>query len=206
MLTELRDHPIVAHHITVLRDVETSPQDFRQSATALTRVLMLEASKHLHVDSVRVETPIETTDGAKLSGSVVLVPILRAGLGMLEACLEILPTAAVGYVGLERDEDTAVARCYYSKMPPLEDSEHVFVIDPMLATGGSAVQSVEQLKSLGAKRISMLCIISAPEGIEAVQKAHPDVAVFTTVLDRELNDQKYICPGLGDFGDRLYCT
>ena len=206
MLTELNDHPIVAHHITTLRSVDTTAEPFRKSAAAVTRMLMLEASKLLELERVIVQTPIEETEGAQLNGNVVLVPILRAGLGMLESCLEILPTASVGYVGLERDEETAVARCYYSKMPPLETADHVFVIDPMLATGGSAAQSIEQLKSLGAKRITMLCIIAAPEGVEAVKEQHPDVAVFTGVLDRELNDQKYICPGLGDFGDRLYCT
>lgn len=206
MLTELSSHPIVSHHITVLRDVQTPAEAFRQSAAAVTRILMLEGAKQLQLDPLCVQTPLEEAVGAKFKGGVVLVPILRAGLGMLDACLQILPSAAVGYVGLERDEATAVARCYYSKMPSLVDCGHIFLIDPMLATGGSAVQSIEQLKSLGAKRISMLCIISAPEGIEAVGQAHPDVDVFTGVLDRELNEQKYICPGLGDFGDRLYCT
>jgi len=160
----------------------------------------------MSVDYLDVTTPMEDTQGARLSAGVVFVPILRAGLGMLDPAMDIIPGSSVGYIGLERDEATAKANCYYSKMPDLSASSQVFVLDPMLATGGSAAQCVQQVKAHGAKRVQMVCIIAAPEGIAAFEAEHPDVPVVAGKVDRQLNDQKYILPGLGDFGDRLFNT
>ena len=204
MATNLCDHPLVQHHLTILRDRTTNTRDFRLSCKGVSQVVILEAAKLLSLDTLEVETPLETTVGARLSRGIVFVPILRAGLGMLEHAMDIIPNSSVGYVGMEREEATAEASCYYAKMPELDSSTQVFVLDPMLATGGSAAQCVEQIKTYGAKRITMLCIIAAPEGLVAFEAAHPDVPVITGKIDRALNDQKYILPGLGDFGDRLY--
>ena len=167
---------------------------------------MIEAAKQLEMDSFTVQTPMEKTEGARISGDVVFVPILRAGLGMLDAAMAAVPGSSIGYIGLERDEATAEASCYYSKMPELGAAQIVYVIDPMLATGGSAIQSIDRIKAAGATRISMVSIIAAPEGVAALQAAHPDVSIMTGVIDRELDENKYIRPGLGDFGDRLFRT
>ncbi len=167
---------------------------------------MLESAKSLSLDEVTVQTPLEVTEGARLSAGVVFVPILRAGLGMLDPAMAIVPGSSVGYIGMERDEVTAEASCYYSKMPDLSVSSQVIVLDPMLATGGSAVQCINEIKKHGAKQVSMVCIIAAPEGVEALESAHPDVPIIAGKIDRQLNEQKYILPGLGDFGDRLFNT
>lgn len=206
MAIDLSAHPLVQHYLTILRDQETAVAEFRRCCKGITEVIMVEASRSLSLEAVKVQTPLEETDGAKLCSGVVFVPILRAGLGMLDPAMGIIPGSSVGYIGLERDEDTAVASCYYSKMPELSDSSQVFVLDPMLATGGSAAQCVDQVKAHGAKNVHMVCIIAAPEGVDLFEKAHPDVPVFAGKVDRELNDLKYILPGLGDFGDRLFNT
>lgn len=206
MTTDLSDHPLVQHHLAVLRDVATEASAFRRACSGLTQVLVVEAARLLEVDRIRVQTPLEETDGSRIAGSTVFVPILRAGLGMLDHAMAIIPGSSVGYIGLERDEATAVASCYYAKMPELDAASQVFVLDPMLATGGSAVQCIDQLKQRGAKKIAMICIISAPEGIACLEAAHPDVSILTGKIDRQLNGQKYILPGLGDFGDRLFNT
>jgi uracil phosphoribosyltransferase len=206
MTSDLSDHPLVQHHLTILRDVTTEAPAFRQACSGMTQVLVAEAAKSLAVDKVRVTTPLEETDGARIAGSVVFVPILRAGLGMLDHAMATIPGSSVGYIGLERDEATALASCYYTKMPELDAASQVFVLDPMLATGGSAVQCVDQLKQHGAKNISMICIIAAPEGIACLEAAHPEVSILAGKIDRQLNEQKYILPGLGDFGDRLFNT
>ncbi|MFU8848344.1 MAG: uracil phosphoribosyltransferase [Opitutales bacterium] len=206
MTTELFDHPLVQHHLTILREINTKASAFRQACSGMTQILVAEAAKALSLKAVQVRTPLETTEGARIDGSVVFVPILRAGLGMLGDAMTTIPDSSVGYVGLERDESTAVASCYYAKMPELDAQAQVFVLDPMLATGGSAVQCVDQLKQRGARHISMICIIAAPEGVACLQDAHPDVLIVAGKIDRELNEQKYILPGLGDFGDRLFNT
>lgn len=206
MATDLYTHPLIQHHITILRNRKTSARDFHLSCKSVTQVIVLEAAKQLKLDTHEVETPLEITVGARLSGGIILVPILRAGLGMLEHTIDIIPDSSVGYIGMERDEATAEASCYYAKMPKLDSNAQVFVLDPMLATGGSAAHCVEQIKNYGAKSITMLCIIAAPEGLAAFESKHPDVPVITGKIDRALNDQKYILPGLGDFGDRLYNT
>src|SRR5262245_22868038 len=166
----------------------------------------MEATKRLPVVPARVETPIEPAEGGALRADVVVVPVLRAGLGMVEAVLEVLPHARVGHIGLQRDEQTAVASQYYKKLPPDLSASTALIVDPMLATGGSAVEAITMLQRAGARDIRLVCIVAAPEGIATVERAHPGVHIFTPVVDRQLNDKKYILPGLGDFGDRLYGT
>lgn len=206
MANDLSDHPLIQHYLTILRDHRTQASEFRRCCRGITGVIMVEAARSLQLDQSEVMTPLELTNGARLSPGVVFVPILRAGLGMLDPAMSVIPGSSVGYIGLERDEVTAVASCYYAKMPDLSGRSQVFVLDPMLATGGSAAQCVEQIKAHGAKRVSMVCIIAAPEGVATFQKEHPDVPVIAGKIDRELNGQKYILPGLGDFGDRLFNT
>ena len=206
MATDLSTHPLIQHYLTILRDRATKASEFRRCCKGITEVIMVEAARSMSVDYLDVTTPMEDTQGARLSAGVVFVPILRAGLGMLDPAMDIIPGSSVGYIGLERDEATAKANCYYSKMPDLSASSQVFVLDPMLATGGSAAQCVQQVKAHGAKRVQMVCIIAAPEGIAAFEAEHPDVPVVAGKVDRQLNDQKYILPGLGDFGDRLFNT
>jgi len=189
-----------------LRDARTAPPAFRRAANRISVLLAAEALRDLPSSAATVTTPLGPADGRVVLTDVVVVPVLRAGLGMLDAVLELLPTARVGHIGLQRDEATAIASRYYSKLPPDLAKSHVLMIDPMLATGGSAVAAIDLLKAAGAQRIVMICIVAAPEGVELVARHHPDVAVYTPVVDRELNSHKYIVPGLGDFGDRLYGT
>lgn len=206
MATDLYSHPLVQHHLSVLRNSKSAASEFRRSCRGITEVIIVEAAKLLKLKTFKVRTPLETTDGACLIPNIVFVPVLRAGVGMLDPALNILPNASVGFIGMVRDEVTAQASCYYAKMPMLDGQSQVFVLDPMLATGGSAANCVEQIKAHGAENITMICIIAAPEGIEAFEKIHPSVGIIAGKIDRALNDKKYILPGLGDFGDRLYNT
>ena len=199
------EHPLIQDVLTVLRDASTPREDFRRLTKKLSTLLVFQASQDLPLRQEEVETPLERTVGGRLDAEIVLVPVLRAGMGMLEALLEIFPGASVGYVGLERDEETAVARRYYLKLPNLPD-RYVFLLDPMLATGGSAVAAVEALREQGARNIRLLCIVAAPEGIALLEEHCPDVPIYTAAVDRKLNQRKYILPGLGDFGDRLFGT
>jgi uracil phosphoribosyltransferase len=199
------DHPLAAHLLVSLRDLRTPPTWFRAVTKRLTTVLMLEATKDLPSRPVSVVTPLEETSGRTLIQPLVVVPILRAGLGMLDAVVELFPEVRVGYIGLERDEATFQPSEYYAKLPPMEDA-HAFVLDPMLATGGSANAALDSVKKAGAQWIRMVSVVAAPEGVAALTQAHPDVGVITATLDRELNAQAYILPGLGDFGDRLFGT
>lgn len=169
-------------------------------------VLAVEATRDLATASVPVDTPLERADGRVLQADIVVVPVLRAGLGMVEAVLEILPHARVGHIGLQRDERTAVALQYYAKFPPDLSHSTALIVDPMLATGGSAVAAIARLLQAGARDIRLICIVAAPEGLAAVEAAHPEAVVYTPAIDRELNIHKFIVPGLGDFGDRLYGT
>ena len=189
-----------------LRDARTAPPAFRRAANRISVLLAAEALRDLPSSSATVTTPLGPAEGRVVLTDVVVVPVLRAGLGMLDAVLELLPTARVGHIGLQRDEATAIASRYYSKLPPDLSNRHVLMIDPMLATGGSAVAAIDLIKAAGATAISMICIVSAPEGLSLLERAHPDVAVYTPVVDKELNAHKFIVPGLGDFGDRLYGT
>jgi uracil phosphoribosyltransferase len=200
------DHPLAHDALATLRDKRTSPEHFRQAANRISVLLVAEALRDVPSDSVTVDTPLGPASGRKVGRDVVVVPVLRAGLGMLDAVLELVPSARVGHIGLQRDEMTAVASQYYSKLPaPLGDS-YVLMIDPMLATGGSAVAALDLLARSGAKTVRLVCIVAAPEGVALVERHHPEVDIYTPVVDRELNSQHYIVPGLGDFGDRLYGT
>ncbi len=199
------EHPLVEDILAQLRDRRTAPEEFRRLARQVTGLLAFEASRDLPLRSERVATPLEETRVERLDADVVLVPVLRSGMGMLDVMLTIFPRAAVGYVGLERDEMTAQARQYYKKLPPLE-GRHVLVLDPMLATGGSASSAIALLKAQGASLMRLLSIVAAPEGVERLAQDHPGVDVYTAALDRGLDSRKFILPGLGDFGDRLYGT
>ena len=206
MPVHIVDHPLVHDALVDLRDRHTAPHAFRRAAARISLLLASEALRDLPTQSVRVETPLAAADGRRISPDIVAVPVLRAGLGMLDAVLELVPGARVGHIGLRRDETTAIASRYYSNLPPELSSSLVLLIDPMLATGGSAVAALDLLQAAGARQVRLLCIVSAPEGIAEVERHHPAVHVYTPVIDRELNPRKFIVPGLGDFGDRLYGT
>jgi uracil phosphoribosyltransferase len=199
-------HPLVQDILLSLRDMSTEPDSFRRMAVRISVLLATEALRALPVKPATVMTPLGEASGQRVATDVVVVPVLRAGLGMLDAVLELVPGARVGHIGLQRDEMTAVASRYYAKLPPRLSESHVLMIDPMLATGGSAVEAVDLLKEAGARRIQILCIVAAPEGIALVERHHPDVDIYTPVIDQGLDARKYIVPGLGDFGDRLYGT
>jgi uracil phosphoribosyltransferase len=202
----LVDHPLVHDALLELRDVRTAPPAFRRAANRISVLLAAEALRDVPSESAEVTSPLGPAVGRAVRGDVVVVPVLRAGLGMLDAVLELLPAARVGHIGLQRDEATAIASKYYSKLPPDLAGSYVLMIDPMLATGGSAVAAIDLIKATGASAIRMICIVAAPEGVALVATHHPDVDVYTPVVDRALNEHKYIVPGLGDFGDRLYGT
>lgn len=199
------EHPLAQHILTELRDTSTEPSAFRRLCWSLTTMLVLEATQWIQTSTVEVSTPIKKTMGKSLSEGLAVVPVLRAGLGMLDPVVQLFPDVAVGYIGLERNESTAIARSYYSKLP---DLSHRFTLclDPMLATGGSAAQAVSLIKGHGARRVAMVCVVAAPQGVQKLEEAHPDVEIYTASLDEGLNEKYYIVPGLGDFGDRLYGT
>jgi uracil phosphoribosyltransferase len=205
MQIEVVQHPLVKHILTRLRDASTEPAQFRALARQLTLLLAVEATRDLPVREHTVQTPLETTQGHSLAQPIVAVPILRAGLGMLEAITELFTEVRVGYIGLERDEATAIARAYYCKLPPIGASR-VLLLDPMLATGGSAAQAIEVLLKAGAQDIVHVCVVAAPEGVRLLNERFPQVRIVAASIDRGLNDRKFILPGLGDFGDRLYGT
>ena len=199
-------HPLVHDALLELRDVRTTPPAFRRAANRISVLLAAEALRDVPTAPTRVTTPLGPADGLVVHGDVVVVPVLRAGLGMLDAVLELLPAARVGHIGLQRDEGTAIASRYYSKLPPNVTESYVLMIDPMLATGGSAVAALDMLREAGARNIRMICIVAAPEGIALVERHHPNVVIYTPAIDNGLNEHKFIVPGLGDFGDRLYGT
>jgi len=199
-------HPLVRHRVTLMRDVNTKPKQFRELVDEITEFLAIEGLKDLRTVEVPVTTPVAKTTGLKIEDSIVIVPILRAGMGMLGAMLRVLPYAKVGVLGMQRDEATAEAIPYYAKVPQAKGDELAVVIDPMLATGGSACDAFSQLKKLGYRRIVFLSLIAAPEGIAKVEQEHPDVPVFTAAKDERLNSHFYIVPGLGDAGDRIFGT
>ena len=200
------EHPLVHDALVSLRDKTTPPADFRRAATRISVLLAAEAMRDVPTADSTVDTPLGPSPGRRVAADVVVVPVLRAGLGMLDAVLELMPRARVGHIGLQRDEMTAVASQYYTKLPAGLSDSFVLMIDPMLATGGSAVAALDLLRAAGARHIRIVCIVAAPEGLDLVQRHHPDVDIYTPVVDRGLNTMKYIVPGLGDFGDRLYGT
>jgi uracil phosphoribosyltransferase len=206
MAVHVSRHPLLSHKITRLRDTATGPEAFRALVAGLTQLLFVEASADLRLAPQTARTPLADAPGHRLAESVGLVPVLRAGLGMVEPILSILPEACVWHLGLYRDHDTLRPVTYYSKLPTALDVDVSFLLDPMLATGGSAVAAIDILKRSGARRLKFLGLIAAPEGVRALAEAHPDVEVFVGAIDERLNEQGYIVPGLGDAGDRQFGT
>ncbi len=201
------DHPLVRHKLTLLRDRATSTKQFKELVDEIAMLMAYEATRDLGLETISVETPLETTTGWSVRGKkLTLVPILRAGLGMVEGILRLIPSARVGHIGLYRDHDTLEPVDYYFEVPGDAAERDFLLLDPMLATGGSAAAAVSSLKRAGATRIRFLCLVAAPEGVLRLARAHPDVMVLTASLDRELNTHGYILPGLGDAGDRLFGT
>ncbi len=200
------NHPLVKQKITLLRDVETKYKQFRELAKEITILVAFEAMKDLEVEETTVITPLVETTGYKIKNDIVIVPVLRAGVGMLDGVLNLAPKARVGFIGMYRDHKTKEPIAYYEKLPEDLVDPYFFVIDPMVATGGSLIATIDLIKKKGHKKISIISILSAPEGISAVNDAHPDVKIFTGVVDERLNENKYIVPGLGDAGDRLFGT
>ena len=206
MPLHLVEHPLVHDALMELRDARTEPPAFRRAANRISVLLAAEALKDVPATAATVTTPLGPAQGRVVRTDVVVVPVLRAGLGMLDAVLELLPSARVGHIGLQRDEATAIASKYYTKLPPHLDRSYVLMIDPMLATGGSAVSAIDVIKKSSPASVTMICIVSAPDGVALLERRHPDVVIYTPAIDRELNPHKFIVPGLGDFGDRLYGT
>ena len=206
MPLKVLSHPLVDDAMARLRDKATPCDEFRALARRVSLLLVAEATRDLPAAESFVETPLERTPVKRLAARVVAVPVLRAGLGMLDAFLELVPSAEVGYFGLERNEETAVARRYYEKVPKDLGTAFTFLLDPMLATGGSAALAIEGLRGLGARHVRLLSIVAAPEGVALLEQQAPEATVYAAALDRGLNERKYILPGLGDFGDRLFKT
>ena len=199
-------HPLIEHSLTILRDKNTPTELFRQHAAIVSKILIIEATKNLTVESKKITTPLASMTGKILADDIVIVPVLRAGLAMLFALQEILPAVNVGFIGLERDEQTAQAKEYYQKLPKIFATHKVIVIDPMLATGGSFMDTITILRKKGAKNITLVCIVAAPEGINKIQKTYPLIPIYTAAIDDRLDPKKFIVPGLGDFGDRYFGT
>lgn len=200
-------HPLIQHKLTILRDKRTSTRDFKQLVNEIAMLMAYEVTQDIALEPIEIETPLERATGVQVAGKkLTLVPILRAGLGMVEGISQLIPSARVGHIGLYRDHETLQPVDYYFKIPSGEQDRAFFVLDPMLATGGSAVAAVTALKKAGAARIRFLCLVAAPAGVRALGAAHPDVPVYTAALDRTLNEKGYILPGLGDAGDRLFGT
>lgn len=200
------NHPLIQHKLSIMRDKNTSVKDFRECAHEIGLLLGYEATKDMELEDFEIETPITKTIGKRTKLGVALVPILRAGLGMVDALMDLIPAAKIGHIGLYRNEETLEPVEYYCKVPTDIAQRQVLVLDPMLATGGSAVDAITLLKRRGAAKIKFVCIIAAPQGIEALRSAHPDVEIYCGAVDEKLNDKGYIVPGLGDAGDRLFGT
>ncbi len=200
------DHPLLKVLMSTLRDVSSSTGVFRQTLNKIAGLLTTEATRHFETAAITVATPLTTTQGAKLARPVIIVPILRAGLGLVDGMLPLLSDATIAHIGIARNEDTALPEPYYAKLPATLPEAEVLLVDPMLATGGSACEALNQLKAAGASRLTLVTVVSCPEGIAAVRTAHPDVRLVTAVIDECLNERCYIVPGLGDAGDRYFGT
>ncbi len=201
------DHPLIQHKITILRNKNTNTSLFRFTVEEISMMMCYEALRDIPTRLIEVETPLETCQSPRITGKkIAVVPVLRAGLGMANGMLRIYSEAKMGHVGMERDESTHEPREYYCKLPKKIEERLILVVDPMLATGGSAIDAIDKIKECGGKKIKFICIIAAPEGIEKLHEAHPDVDIYIGHIDRELNENAYICPGLGDAGDRIFGT
>lgn len=200
------DHPLIRHKLSLLRDRRTTSRDFKQLVGEIAALMTYEVTRDLPTESVQVETPLETTTGHQVSGRLALVPILRAGLGMVEGIHQLIPSARVGHIGLYRDHDTLLPQSYYFKVPTPVADHRFLILDPMLATGGSAIAAATQLREAGARDLALIAMVAAPEGARAFAAAHPDIPIYVAAMDRELNEQGYILPGLGDAGDRIFGT
>jgi len=200
------DHPLIRHKLSLLRDQRTTSRDFKQLVGEIAALMTYEVTRDLPTEEVQVETPLETTTGHQIAGRLALVPILRAGLGMVEGIHQLIPSARVGHIGLYRDHDTLLPRSYYFKVPTPVADHRFLILDPMLATGGSAIAAATQLRQAGARDLALIAMVAAPEGAEAFATAHPDIPVYVAAMDRQLNEQGYILPGLGDAGDRIFGT
>lgn len=205
-MVNIMSHPLITHKLSIMRDKNTSVKDFRECAHEVALLIGYEATKDLKLEEYDVETPIRKTTGKRIQRQVALVPILRAGLGMVDAIMDLIPASKIGHIGLYRNEETLEPVEYYCKLPTDIAKRQVLVLDPMLATGGSAVAAINFIKNRGAKNIKFVCIIAAPEGVRTLREAHPDVEIFCGALDEGLNENGYIVPGLGDAGDRLFGT
>ena len=204
---EVLDHPLIQHKLTIIRKKDCGTREFRQVVNEIATLMAYEVSRDMPLEDVEIETPMGKTVKKRLAGKkVVVVPILRAGLGMVEGILNLIPAAKVGHIGMYRDEETLQPHEYFVKMPGDLGDRDMFIVDPMLATGGSAVDAITQIKEHGGKKIKFMCIIAAPEGVKAMQEAHPDVDIYIGALDKKLNEHCYIVPGLGDAGDRIFGT
>ena len=201
------NHPLITHKLGILRDIHTGTKEFRELITEISTLLCYEATKDEKLEKTTIETPLEKMETGKLNeDNYAIVPILRAGMGMLDGIINVIPNAKVGHIGLYRDEETFQPIEYYFKMPENVSQREVLIIDPMLATGGSASATISRLKEEGVKKIKLLCVVAAPEGINLIEKDHPDVQIYCATVDRTLNESAYILPGLGDAGDRVYGT
>ncbi|KRN19245.1 upp protein [Pediococcus claussenii] len=204
---EVLDHPLIQHKLTLIRDKNCSTKEFREIVNEISTLMAYEVSRDMPLQDVEVETPMGKTIKKQISGKkVAIVPILRAGLGMVDGMAELLPVARIGHIGMYRDEETLKPTEYFVKLPSDISERQIFVVDPMLATGGSAIMAVDALKKRGARDIKFCCLVAAPEGVEALRETHPDIDIYTAALDEKLNDDGYIVPGLGDAGDRLFGT
>ena len=204
---QVLDHPLIQHKLSIIRDKNCGTREFRQCVNEIAELMVYEVSRDMPLEDVEVETPITKATTKRLAGKkVVVVPILRAGIGMVDGILELIPAAKVGHIGMYRDEETLQPHEYYVKMPDDLENREMIIVDPMLATGGSAIMAVDALKKRGAKSIKFVCLVAAPEGVKAFREAHPDVDIYSASLDEYLNEDGYIVPGLGDAGDRLFGT
>lgn len=200
------DHPLIQHKLTWMRDESTSYRPFRALISQIAGLMVFEATRNLPTKSVEVQTPVEPTTGVRLAGAITVVPVLRAGLGMAEGILEVMPEARVGHLGMARDEETLEPTVYVKKLPKDLNAGPVILVDPMLATGGSASEAATLLRQDGVSDLRMMCLVASPEGVKRMAKDHPDITVYAAAVDRQLDERGYICPGLGDAGDRMYGT